>query len=407
MKKLIIILLTVHFSLFTLHSLSQPCLPEGISFTTQAQIDNFQTNYPGCTEIEGGVTIEGGDITNLDGLSVLTSIGGTLQITSNTVLASIASLQNLTYIGEDIIIGSQFQPAMPPPMGGNPLLSNLEGLNGITSIGGMIYFRANSGLTSFSGLGNLITIGGSLIVANNDSLSSFEGLENLTAIGGSLGIFANELLVSLSGLDNLSGITGHLAIGSNSHMGEDGGNPSLTSLTGLENITSIEGEFSIKNNETLTTLLNLQSIEAGSIDSITIIDNSALSECQVSAICDYLESPDPVVEIFDNATGCNSQEEVEEACWTSVDEMNLDNQFTISPNPLESTTIIKYNLNYKSSVTIEIFDLTGHKIITLVDYIQQQGEQQQVFNSSSLSAGIYFCVLKTNGGTQTKKMIKL
>ena len=36
------------------------CLPEGITFTTQEQIDNFQTNYPGCTEIEGDVYIGDG-----------------------------------------------------------------------------------------------------------------------------------------------------------------------------------------------------------------------------------------------------------------------------------------------------------------------------------------------------------
>ena len=34
-----------------------PCLPQGIIFTIQAQIDSFQVNYPGCTEIEGYVEI--------------------------------------------------------------------------------------------------------------------------------------------------------------------------------------------------------------------------------------------------------------------------------------------------------------------------------------------------------------
>lgn len=57
---------------------SQPCLFEGITFSTQEQIDNFQTNYPGCTEIGGGVLIQGNDITNLDGLDVITSISGYL-----------------------------------------------------------------------------------------------------------------------------------------------------------------------------------------------------------------------------------------------------------------------------------------------------------------------------------------
>jgi len=78
MKKLIFIILTIHCSLFILHSFSQPCLPQGITFNTQEQIDNFQINYPNCTEIEGDMIIEGDDITNLDGLNVLTAVGGFL-----------------------------------------------------------------------------------------------------------------------------------------------------------------------------------------------------------------------------------------------------------------------------------------------------------------------------------------
>lgn len=58
---------------------AQSCLPDGITFTTQAQIDSFQINYPGCTEIEGSVDIYSDDIQNLQGLSVVTSIGGSLQ----------------------------------------------------------------------------------------------------------------------------------------------------------------------------------------------------------------------------------------------------------------------------------------------------------------------------------------
>jgi hypothetical protein len=76
MKKLILLIAAVAIS----HSLafSQPCLPEGINFTTQEQIDNFQSNYPGCTDIMGTVLIEGNNITNLDGLNGITVIGGYL-----------------------------------------------------------------------------------------------------------------------------------------------------------------------------------------------------------------------------------------------------------------------------------------------------------------------------------------
>ena len=67
---LILALLVIQISAF-----SQPCLPDGITFNTQTQIDNFQINFPNCTEIEGGVKVEGNDITNLDGLNVISSIG--------------------------------------------------------------------------------------------------------------------------------------------------------------------------------------------------------------------------------------------------------------------------------------------------------------------------------------------
>ena len=79
MKKPYIIL----FVLLAINSANaQGCLPEGIYFGSQAQVDSFQINYPGCTKIEGNVSIsqEAGNnpITNLNGLSVLTSIGGDL-----------------------------------------------------------------------------------------------------------------------------------------------------------------------------------------------------------------------------------------------------------------------------------------------------------------------------------------
>ena len=79
MKKFYILLI----ALFIVNgTIAQDCLPEGITFSTQAQIDNFQINHPNCNIILGDVTINGNDITNLNGLSVLNSIGGTLFIGS-------------------------------------------------------------------------------------------------------------------------------------------------------------------------------------------------------------------------------------------------------------------------------------------------------------------------------------
>jgi len=202
MKNLSLLILILIFCQIT--ASSQPCLPDGIEFTTQAQIDNFQTNYPTCTEIEGDVRIIGDDISNLNGLSVLTSIWGNL------------------YIGQWL---SQ----------GNPVLTSLTGLDNVTSIGGDVRIWSNEALTSLSGLGNVTFIGGDLsILHNHFALTSLTGLDNVTSIWRSLLIESNFALTSLTGLDNVTSIGGNLWIQWNA---------ALSSLTGLDNIdaASIDG----------------------------------------------------------------------------------------------------------------------------------------------------------------------
>jgi len=108
---------------------SQSCLPEGITFITQAQIDSFQINYPGCSEIEGDVLISGNDITNLNGLSVLTSLGSNLFIEGNSSLINLTGLQNITSINGTLRIAD------------NATLMDLTGMGNLTSIAGSLLIR--------------------------------------------------------------------------------------------------------------------------------------------------------------------------------------------------------------------------------------------------------------------------
>ena len=86
---------------------AQGCLPEGITFSTQAEIDDFQTNYPGCTHILGNVTISNTisyNIENLNGLSPLEAIDGNLLIKENYGLLSFNGLNNLKKVGGNFSI---------------------------------------------------------------------------------------------------------------------------------------------------------------------------------------------------------------------------------------------------------------------------------------------------------------
>jgi hypothetical protein len=114
---------TILIALFLTSSASaQSCLPEGITFITQTEIDSFLVNYPGCVVIEGNVLIKGGNsIVDLSGLSGLTSVGGNLAISYSYLLTSLSGLNNLTSIGGDLNIF------------GNDLLTSLTGLDGINA----------------------------------------------------------------------------------------------------------------------------------------------------------------------------------------------------------------------------------------------------------------------------------
>jgi UDP-3-O-[3-hydroxymyristoyl] glucosamine N-acyltransferase len=283
------------------------CLPYGnFYFFTQTEIDNFQSTYTSCTETDGSISIVGDDITNLDGLSVLTSLGGTLSIGTNVnqnpLLTDISGMINLDSIGGNLFILR------------NISLPNLNGLNNITKIGGDFKLWNNDVLGSIAALGNLETIGGDFELGNNDILSTSAGLETLTTIGDNLDIDYNPALLNLDGFSSLTSIGRDLSIEDNS---------SLTNLAGLSNLTSIGGELNIDYNLELTSLSGLDNIDAGTIEDLYITYNYSLSTCHVQSVCNYLADPDGDLEIYDNAEGCYDEYEVEDACESLGFELSL------------------------------------------------------------------------------------
>jgi len=275
-------------------------------------------------------------------------------------------------------------------------------------IEGDLYVVDNFSMAAFTGLETLTSVEGDFVLVRSDSLTDFSGLDNLNTIGGSFsigtggntGYYGNMALTSFNGLVSLDSIGANLEIHNNSN---------LIGLTGLDSLTFIGGDFSIVINTSLLSLTGIDSVDAGSINNLEIKYNFSLSDCDAQSICEYLASPNGAITIAANDTGCDNQQEVQDDCdsITSVSEIIAEETFTISPNPLESTSVIKYTIPYKSPVTIKIFDLTGVEIKTLVNETQQKGKQQIIFFTGDLPTGIYFCVLKTNNGMQTKKIIKL
>jgi hypothetical protein len=305
------------------------CTTDTIILTTQAQIDNFSTNYPTCTDpkylfIDGAGASPA--ITNLTGLSSITQIINKLKI-SNTAITSLAALSNLTQIGDTLQLEHN---ALLTSIGLNNLtrlgaiifknlpvltsidglsnntdsigavnidstaLTNLNGLSGIVRITNGIFFGlriAHTPITSLSSLTNLSIINGYIILDDDTAITSI-GLNNLTQASGFLfanvpnltsiaGISHNLTNTNIStfwmintGLTNLAGLDS-LTSSSNFYIW---GNPNMTSLNGLGNLTgNINGGISLWNNNLLTNisaLNNITSINAGTLE---IRGNNALT----------------------------------------------------------------------------------------------------------------------------------
>jgi photosystem II stability/assembly factor-like uncharacterized protein len=75
------------------------------------------------------------------------------------------------------------------------------------------------------------------------------------------------------------------------------------------------------------------------------------------------------------------------------------------PNPFNPTTKIEFDLPLTSVISLEIFDILGRKVTTLINGEKVAGKYNVTFNASSLSSGFYFYTLRTKDFIQTKKMI--
>ena len=74
------------------------------------------------------------------------------------------------------------------------------------------------------------------------------------------------------------------------------------------------------------------------------------------------------------------------------------------PNPFNPSTLIRYDVPADIRVVLSVYDILGRKVAALVDGRMAPGSYTTRWDASSMPSGIYYCVLRAGGFTQTRTM---
>jgi hypothetical protein len=98
---------------------------------------------------------------------------------------------------------------------------------------------------------------------------------------------------------------------------------------------------------------------------------------------------------------------------TDVEEIqgkNLPAEFRLwqnYPNPFNPSTIISYALPKQSNVSLEVYDVLGRLVLTLIRQTQPPGEYRFRLDASGLASGVYFYRMVAGSFVDTKKLLLL
>ena len=75
------------------------------------------------------------------------------------------------------------------------------------------------------------------------------------------------------------------------------------------------------------------------------------------------------------------------------------------PNPFQHLTVISYSVPTLTQIILEIYDITGRLVETLVNETQEPGIHQVRWNNKVNPSGVYFYRLKAGEFVETRKMV--
>ncbi len=77
------------------------------------------------------------------------------------------------------------------------------------------------------------------------------------------------------------------------------------------------------------------------------------------------------------------------------------------PNPFNPTTVIQFVVGTYGHTSLQVYDVLGREVKTLVNEEQLPGTYNVTFDATNLASGVYFYRLQASGFTSAKRMLYL
>jgi hypothetical protein len=97
------------------------------------------------------------------------------------------------------------------------------------------------------------------------------------------------------------------------------------------------------------------------------------------------------------------QPEVEEYSFNST--YDEDNLIQVAPSPFSEQTTLTYTIDKTAKVQLDVFDLTGRKVVELTNKTQAAGKYSEVFEAGSNPPGSYLVRLFVDDKLYTKQVV--
>lgn len=81
------------------------------------------------------------------------------------------------------------------------------------------------------------------------------------------------------------------------------------------------------------------------------------------------------------------------------------NQLKLSPNPALDAVQIDYYLEVAKNITVQVLDVNGRVLSTQFNNVEVSGWQSTSFETSHLSAGLYFVRVKSDLAVLSQRLV--